>query len=318
MQLCNEAVHGAGALGMYDWYESVVAAVGRINVELPVYISDAWDLTSALRWSNSVNTPGRIAAPVVVDTHRYYCFAEQDKRLTPREAIEKVNGELGETGEYTGNVFDGKCAGVVVGEWSCVLDGATWGRVEAGERDGLVQEFGRAQGRRWREMCGGACFWTAKMEWMDGGEWGFVAQTKTQALLPPEGRTLANDEMKRRLGAAEETRQKLEKTALDAHAEYWETQSPGLFARPTAEAGWDTVHEGYVTGWRLGWADARAFLEGVDTGGGDRIGLLDLWVLKRMRESRRWKASDEKGWEWEQGFRKGVHDFEETTGLQRA
>lgn len=50
--------------------------------------------------------------------------------------------------------------------------------------------------------------------------------------------------------------------------------------------------------------------------GADKIGVLDLWVLKRMREE---KCADIKtckfGWEWEQGFRKGVGDFYAAVGI---
>jgi hypothetical protein len=45
-------------------------------------------------------------------------------------------------------------------------------------------------------------------------------------------------------------------------------------------------------------------------GGGDKIGLMDLWVLKRMKEVR--CADNHKcpfGWEFEQGFRQGVAAF---------
>ena len=51
-------------------------------------------------------------------------------------------------------------------------------------------------------------------------------------------------------------------------------------------------------------------------GGGDEIGALDLWVLKRMKEA---KCADKStcsfGWEWEQGFRRGVDQFYTTIGL---
>jgi hypothetical protein len=50
--------------------------------------------------------------------------------------------------------------------------------------------------------------------------------------------------------------------------------------------------------------------------GGDKIGALDLWVLKRMREE---KCADRDacgfGWEWEHGFRKGVKDFYAAIGI---
>ena len=50
--------------------------------------------------------------------------------------------------------------------------------------------------------------------------------------------------------------------------------------------------------------------------GGDKIGALDLWVLKRMRKERcADRNTCEFGWEWEQGFRKGVSDFYAVVGV---
>lgn len=44
--------------------------------------------------------------------------------------------------------------------------------------------------------------------------------------------------------------------------------------------------------------------------GGDRIGMLNLWVLKRMTEvGCADKATCSYGWEWEQGFRQGLKAF---------
>jgi hypothetical protein len=47
-------------------------------------------------------------------------------------------------------------------------------------------------------------------------------------------------------------------------------------------------------------------------GGGDKIGCLELWVLKRVRES------GMRGgfvWEFEQGVRAGIRDFYEVAGV---
>ena len=50
--------------------------------------------------------------------------------------------------------------------------------------------------------------------------------------------------------------------------------------------------------------------------GADAMGMVDLWVLKRMKEERvSIKEECEFGWEWEVGFRKGLSDFEKSVGL---
>ncbi len=53
-----------------------------------------------------------------------------------------------------------------------------------------------------------------------------------------------------------------------------------------------------------------------DRDGGDKIGALDIWVLKRMKKERcADRHTCEFGWEWEQGFRKGVSDFYAVVGV---
>ena len=82
--------------------------------------------------------------------------------------------------------------------------------------------------------------------------------------------------------------------------------------------------------WHLGWQDAKDFFcarsEGIltcgDKGekhiqdGGDKIGALDLWVLKRMKEAKcADKGTCKFGWEWEQGFRSGIDQFYLAVGV---
>ena len=97
--------------------------------------------------------------------------------------------------------------------------------------------------------------------------------------------------------------------AVTEHANYWKDQDPKNY-----EA---YEHHRYEIGWRQGWQDAFEFfsarLNGKVTGakhGADRIGLLDNWIVKRMRES---GQSGPFLWEWEHGFRRGVRDLEACT-----
>ena len=46
--------------------------------------------------------------------------------------------------------------------------------------------------------------------------------------------------------------------------------------------------------------------------GGDKIGMKELWVLKRIRESGQGGAFV---WEYEQGIRQGVKDFYQLAGI---
>lgn len=66
IQICNEAV--PGAKGMYEWYDKIIAAVASIDTKVPLYISDAWDLQEAIKFSKERNIVDKKQNPLVVDT----------------------------------------------------------------------------------------------------------------------------------------------------------------------------------------------------------------------------------------------------------
>lgn len=91
LQIVNEAEWGAK--GMFEWYDEVLKAVGKVDPTLPIYISDAWALDTASSWSKIQNQvrDGSTRNPVVVDTHLYWCFEEKDRHKSPREISDEVS-----------------------------------------------------------------------------------------------------------------------------------------------------------------------------------------------------------------------------------
>ena len=108
LQLCNEA--GWDSPGMYRFYDTALAKISQIDRGLPVFISDAWDLERSLRWSMEKNSVKGSASsnPVIVDTHKYYTFADKDTCRHPQELISQVSTELLELAQQQGNVFENK------------------------------------------------------------------------------------------------------------------------------------------------------------------------------------------------------------------
>ncbi|KAL2352882.1 glycoside hydrolase superfamily [Cryomyces antarcticus] len=305
LQLCNEAEYDA--IGMYAWYDSVIGQIAKIDNTLPLYISDAWNLGQAFSYTNGKNSLKHGAAnPVVIDTHLYWAFTDADKAKTPQQIISEVSTKLSELDGKDGSVIDHGAAQVVVGEYSCVLTEDSWTKANGADKTQLVVGFGQAQSQRYQQRAGGSYFWTYKMDWMDGGEWGFAQQTKNNAIAPPASLTLPHPDIQRRITAATEQRDARRAAALAAHTNYWDSQHPG-----------DYEHWRYEAGWGVGFDDAAAFLGMRASGalqgpGGDRIGMLDLWVRKRVVESGqagRWL------WEFEQGVRKGVAELYELAGV---
>ncbi|CAL3964140.1 unnamed protein product [Diplocarpon coronariae] len=310
IQAVNEATHNAAR--MYEFYEDVIREVARWDENIPIYISDAWDLKTALDWTTSRHPfSGAPRNPVLIDTHRYYTFSDEDRSQNPQQIIGRIGAELSELDGREGSLGDKGEAQIVIGEWSCVLDGQTWGRVGPDEKDGLVTQFGRIQSQKWQQRCGGSFFWTYKMDWMDGGEWGFAEQTKKQNIVPPPYLTLPAQEVRHRIQTAEAQRQQMAHGARQNHDHYWDSTAPGK----------QFQHQLYSDGWNVGFSDAQRFFGMRSEGalgqraageGGDRIGCLEIWVKKRLLES---GHRGEFVWEWEQGFRAGVGAFNQCVGI---
>lgn len=322
IQACNEAI--IDPPGMYEWYNDVIQRLSAMDLTLPVYISDGWDLGRALRFTRAYNTVhGAPRSPVVVDCHKYWTFDEKDTSRSPYEIIEQVKHELPELdGSLVGDVFAHQAAvAVYIGEYSMALAPQTWGRAPPEQKDDLMRQFGNAQSHTWQTKAAGSAFWTFKMEWMPGWEWGFKAATDNGQVVPPAPLTLSAKQVRERLDAAEARKDQLLRDAAEAHTQYWDATNPGARYE----------HWRYAEGFDLGWRDAREFFAARVTAyipsalgssapgppddnavvGADTIGALDLWILRRMREA---GVADPQmcpcGWEFEHGFRKGVRDFE--------
>lgn len=299
IQLVNEAEWEAK--DMYQWYDEAVTHISAIDPTIPVIISDGWNFEKAMSYSLSKNTIDQYSTPVVVDTHYYWAFTDDDKSKNPQRIIEEVDTKLAQLDGKEGSVHDKGAIQAIVGEYSCVLTEDSWAKSDGISKEELVKKFGLAQTHRYQNRAGGSFFWTWKMDWMPGGEWGFVAQSNAGNIVPPRLATLSAED-KQSLGQ----KARYEKDghmheAVQQHVAYWSQTDPNGHYE----------HEKYEYGWKVGYQDALAFFEGRATPG-DKIGMLELWVLKRIRES-----GYRGGFTWlfEQGLRKGIQDFYTVVGI---
>ena len=173
-----------------------------------------------MQWCARVNREG-MGCPVGVAVPKYFCFTEIDKNESPNQIIQRVGSEMGDVLAGSGNVVEKGAVQVMVVEWSCAMSGETWGKVRGEDRNGLVRQFGRAQSEQWRTRAGGAFFWTAKMDWMDGGEWGLSEMVEKEAIVAPANLMLGFDEVRERLERAKLLRNGKRKVAVDDHVRYW-------------------------------------------------------------------------------------------------
>jgi hypothetical protein len=305
LQIVNEAAWESGKLGMYEWYDGVLEEIGKFNENLPIYVSDAWDLGGCLEWLGK----RKAGNPVVVDTHKYYTFSESDRSQTPEQIISRISRELGELSKIQGDISNKGACEVIVGEYSCVMDVNTWSKVRPEEREGLVKKFGEAQSQKWQQSSGGSYFWT----FQDGmGEWSFIQQTNLENIVSPHWLRISKSEVENRYQKAQMRAPTLLSSAATSHRDYWNKACPGQVFE----------HERYTNGWKLGFSDASSFftaetIEGelsskIKQRGGNKIGFRELWVNKRR------KQSGQVGpfvWEWEQGIRAGIAAFELEVGM---
>jgi aryl-phospho-beta-D-glucosidase BglC (GH1 family) len=309
IQLCNEAI--TNAPGMYDWYNTVISAIRSLDFTMPIYISDGWDFKAALKYVQDKNklssTPSN---PIIIDKHNYYTFSDADLSKSPQQIIQQMPAELSELDGVDGSVFDRGASSVFIGEYADVMDTQTWNKVSTSDRPGLTKQFGQAQSKRWKQRSGGCTYWTLKMDWMDGGDWGFKQQVNNGAITPPPSFLFTPQNVRDKTNTADSQRANLKNTAYTQHQQYWDHTAPGV----TFE------HYRFEQGWDVAFSDAETFLNArrtslvpPDGNGADVIGMLDLWVLKRMREAG--QAGQLFGWEWEQGFRRGISDFHGAVGL---
>ncbi|WPG98301.1 glycoside hydrolase [Acrodontium crateriforme] len=301
IQIVNEAEHNAK--DMYNWYEEVLKEAAKIDASMPIYVSDAWNLTQASEWSKGRNviSAGQVN-PVVVDTHLYWCFGGPSKGNSPQDIAREVPNKL--DGLKNGSVIDLGAADAVVGEYSCVLGEDSWAKGGNTPKDDLVRAFGNAESQTFQQKAGGSFFWTYRMDWMPGGEWGFKNMTEKGAITPPQSLSLSSQEVQSRTQHAQGQAQDQKQKTVSAHVHYWDSNHPGQYEHWRFEQGWD-----------VGFNDAAAFFTSRSQNGqngGDKIGMLDLWVLKRLKES---GQSGKCMWEFEQGLRQGLRDFYGLAGI---
>ncbi|TLD39379.1 glycoside hydrolase family protein [Venturia nashicola] len=315
LEIINEAEWGAP--GMYEWYDKMIAAISAIDCSIPLYISDAWDLTRAISYVRTRNKAtverSQASCPVAIDTHLYFCFVNDDK--SPQQIIASIPEQLNQLNGQDGSVVDRGAVQVVIGEWACVMSDTSWKRMGASvgpttkDQQTLRTQFGNAQCQRWCERSGGSYFWTLRMDWMNGGDWGFVEQTNNGTTCAPSNLLLSAKDVKTAVEKCAKQQTQIRDQSFAQHVNYWNEAAPNK----------TFDHDLFRQGYYLGWNDALIFFEarskgllGGDGVGADKIGMLDLWVRKRILDC---GVTGEFVWEFEVGYRKAVADFYALAGV---
>ncbi|KAK9431955.1 glycoside hydrolase superfamily [Lipomyces doorenjongii] len=262
IQIVNEASYGATA---EKYYTQAIRSIREIDPTQVIAISDAWDRG---RYAEFVKEkPG-----VLVDTHIYKCFSDEDKSKTPNQLVAASEQEWLDTT-------------MIVGEFSCTLDTSTWNRVSNSDRVKLRAEYGKAQFNCFAQKSAGFFFWTYKFEQGSGGEWDFREMVNS-GCLPGYART----HLKATSNGEQEVRQ-----ALQSHAAYWDEHAYGE----------KMEHSRYQDGFLIGWQDAAQFWAEDES----RIGQRASWKNARVQQHVLQKGNSRYLWEFAQGLDAGVQAF---------
>jgi glucan 1,3-beta-glucosidase len=302
LQILNEAPYESHNEDVQKtFYLKAINQIRSVNTEIPLVISDGWDLN---RWVDivkelehhlSTERGENASLGIIIDTHIYRCFSDDDKNKAPIDIIKNIEEALPNT-EST--------VDIMVGEFSCVLDGQSWNKHNEGahgSREELVKQYGQRECAHFAQRACGFYFWTYKFKWGGGGEWGFREMLEKGALSSVYGPS-----QQRFPQAREPTDNYYDEAlayrcqqAIDNHANYWQAQDPNR----------DWEHWRFEAGFRQAWADARAF----DKWNHSELGRRAAWKRARELEHIRERgAGHDIIWVWRQGFDQGLQAFLET------
>lgn len=284
IQVVNESEFSDSALKQKSYYTAAINAIRKEDKSVPVIISDGWWPDQFAKWVQE-NQEADSSAGVVIDHHCYRCFDDKDKGKSADQVIQDLNQDL-----LTNISDDGSGVDFMVGEWSCVLDGQTWGNTGLDPEDygnskraEIVAQYGQQQLDLMTQRAGaGTYFWTFKFESGNGGEWDFRQQLGKSFNAP---RVSVPDESK--------LNESLDAN-FGAHSDYWNGQNPD------EKYDHDRYKDGYVTAWNDGVTFAKA---------GSLIGRRQAVKAARLQEHIKDKGQLPFLWEWEQGYDKGVEEF---------
>lgn len=267
IQIVNEAKFNEKGKAEKDYYERAIKVINQLDPQLPIVISDGW---WPEQWSDWLNKR-KFDSFVVIDSHVYRCFSDEDKSKTAQEIIKSLKNTVS---------FPYDKADFVVGEFSCVLDEQTWSKTD-GIKEALVKQFGNEQINIFNKVASwGWFFWTLQFQWGDGGEWGFVPQVNSGTIPLRKKTSIEIDD-------------KEMNSIFEEHVNYW------------SDKGENFEHERYKDGLRQAINDIQNF----DKFDNSRIGRLHSWTLMRREQYIKTHGDSEFMWEWDQGYQRGILEF---------
>lgn len=299
LQILNEALYEhPEEEGYKEFYLKAIHAIRDVNKDIPIIISDGWDIN---RWVQIIKDKEQelseqedepVSLGVIIDTHVYKCFSDECKGKAPRELVDGTEEALPDT---QGQVD------IMVGEFSCVLDGSSWDQHDEDadlSRDDMVREYGSRQCSLFNKGTCGFYFWTYKFGYGGGGEWCFREMMEKGALnasFGASGDRFPSDREPSGEYFDSEFEQRSQ-DALNSHSGYWNDVD--------GERDWE--HWRFEDGFKQGWEDSKTF----DWFYHSELGRKAAW--RKIRENEHVKEKGEGEdiiWVWRQAYDQGVQAY---------
>ncbi|KIK64643.1 glycoside hydrolase family 5 protein [Collybiopsis luxurians FD-317 M1] len=287
---------------LMSWYDEAIGAIrSRLgSLDLPMYISDAWDTNW---YSKYVNEHSTYSSFIVLDHHLYRCFTPEDHRKSASQHAGEVHpANNGPSASMIANAAKTTQGSIVIGEWSAALNPASLSSYpDDRSKISAQREWGHAQWECFDTLCGGWFFWTLKKEGRSDRGWCYYTAVE-QGVLPAYADRFKSAFGKHPVEGLRARGEGERQEAVSDHVGWWNSHSSNQK---------EFEHWRFEEGFSQGWEDCIAFFFGSTDGEltGSEIGYVGQWKRVRTEAHRREKGESKMVWEFEHGFEQAVGRF---------
>ncbi|PWN45051.1 glycoside hydrolase [Ceraceosorus guamensis] len=272
------------------WYERALDAIRKQNIDLPIYIGDAWDANHYSGWLAQRNDF------VVLDHHCYRCFTDADHRTSAEQhasTMSHPHGHMHQALEsWSSRAAGGKGGGIrggnlIIGEWSAALNPRSFGGSDAPSATSKQTQWAQAQIQCYNRNTAGWYFWTLKKEGPPDAGWCLYSAVEAGVLPKVLSETRSAAPPSSTLQAAQER-------ATSSHESYWSQHDRGVLSQS-----WR-----FKQGFRQGLVDAHTFW----SFGRSAVGFRNQWCHARLLQHDH-DNGKEHSWQFAHGMSQALDAF---------
>lgn len=282
--LANEADATNDISTQTGYYVRAIRAIRAVDTSIPIVVSDAWNAGQFVLWIQQEQNDVGSNVGLIIDEHCYRCFSKTDLAKSASAITNDLKSDL-----LFNLPLNGQGVDIMIGEWTCVLDGQTWQNTGLDPNDygnpdraSYVAKFAQMQMQLFLQRAPVAnYFWTYKFQSGNGGEWDFRQQIGKSfnfpsVSVPPEGYFDV-----------------IYQQRFQEHVSYWQNANPNE----------NYEHYRYTDGFTVAWNDYVTFAKA-----GSRVGRVQAVRAARYRQHLKSRGVLNFLWEWDQGYDQAVSE----------